>query len=421
MRRLLSLASVLLVFGCSGDGRPSLRVTRLDVPAGEGSGEPFVSSLEDAVLLSWLERAPGGGHDLWVSRLGPDGWEGRQRVAHSERFFVNWADFPSVSRGGDGALWAHWLERREGPGLAYDVRVARSEDAARTWSPAWTPHEDGTPTEHGFVTVFPRDAGVGLVWLDGRGYAPGPDGSEPPREMSLRFREAAAATPGTGAAPRVIGAAGPETLLDGRTCDCCQTDVALTPEGPLVVYRNRTEEEIRDIYISRWTEGAWSEGVPVHDDGWVMAGCPVNGPAVDAREGRVGVAWFTGAGDTPAVYVAFSTDAGETFGDPVRLDRGNPAGRVDLRLREDGRAVVSWLERTQGGAELRVAVADEGGRPGRDAVVASASAARASGFPRMALAPWDPSAVILAWTDVLEGDVTRVHAARIEFEMEMDR
>jgi hypothetical protein len=291
--------------------------------------------------------------------------------------------------------------------------VARSTDDGATWSSAWTPHGDGTATEHGFVTVFPTDTGVGIVWLDGRAYAPGTDGSLPAREMSLRFREAGGSTDRTDRQPMD---AGPETLLDGRTCDCCQTDVALTSSGPVAVYRNRTEDEVRDIYVTRRTSSGWTEGTAVHDDGWVMSGCPVNGPAVDARGASVAVAWFTGAHDRPAVYVAFSRDAGATFGDPVRLDGGDPAGRVDLRLREHGGAVVSWIERTGTGAELRLATADASGRVGAHAVVASASATRASGFPRMALAPWDPSVVILAWTDVGDADATRVRMARIEME-----
>lgn len=385
----------------------------MQAPTGVGSGEPFVSSGEDEVVLSWLEPSASGGHDLWMAALSPDGWGPRRLVAHGERFFVNWADFPSVSTGGDGALWAHWLERGDAPGAAYDIRVARSEDGGGSWTPPWTPHEDGTVTEHGFVTVFPTEGGVGMVWLDGRGYAPGPGGSEPAKEMSLRYREAALAQ-------GRVSASGPETLVDGRTCDCCQTDVALTDEGPVAVYRNRTDDEVRDIHVTRRTAAGWTEGVPVHDDGWVMPGCPVNGPAADARGRRVAVAWFTGAGDLPAVYVAFSDDAGVSFGAPVRLDGGNPAGRLDLRLREDGRAVVSWIERTDDGAQLRLAVADDGGSRGAGAVVSASSAARASGFPRMTVAPWDPSLLILAWTDVPDEGATRVRVARIQMDEEMD-
>ncbi|HKJ01265.1 MAG TPA: sialidase family protein [Longimicrobiales bacterium] len=397
---LLSVLLLALASGCA----PGTTVEALASPAGEGSGEPYLSSAGDGVVMSWLQRGDAGGHDLWTARLTATGWTSPRRVAHRDDFFVNWADFPSVVWGGDGALWAHWLERRPAPGLAYDIRVVRSLDDGLTWSPPWTPHEDGTATEHGFVTLFPTGDGVGMTWLDGRKYAHGVDGAPPTREMTLRSRRA----PGE-------GEPGPELLVDDRTCDCCQTDVAVTSEGPVVVYRNRTEEEVRDIFVARWTGDAWSEGTPVHDDGWVIGGCPVNGPAVDARGMDVAVAWFTGADDVPKVMVAFSRDGGATFGPPVRVDGGDPAGRVDLRLLAEGAAAVAWLERVGGDrAELRVTRVGADGSTGRAAVVAESSAARASGFPRMAALPWAPGQVMLAWTDVSEIDRSRIAVARVE-------
>ena len=407
MRRLLSATLFLSLCACAGEqpaARPDPVIRELATPAREGSGEPYLSSGEDAVIMSWLEAAPEEGHELRVARLGPDGWSEPVVAARGGDLFVNWADFPSVVTDAAGRLWAHWLQREPGEGLAYAVRVTTSEDGGATWSEAWTPHEDGTPTEHGFVSLFPWDRGIGLTWLDGRGYAPGPSGEEPTREMTVRFRFA-----GGPDGP------GPEGLLDGRACDCCQTDVALTDEGPVVVYRDRTAEEVRDIHIARWTSDGWTEGVPVHEDGWVISGCPVNGPAVDAAGRRVAVAWFTGALEQPRVNVAFSDDGGRTFAAPIRVDAGDPAGRVDVRTRADGGALVSWLERTGGDrAEVRLARVLPDGAIEWSAAVSASSAARASGFPRMTLAPWDPDEVLLAWTDVTDPERSRVRVARVE-------
>ena len=76
---------------------------------------------------------------------------------------------------------------------------------------------------------------MGLVWLDGRQFAAAEKDDSIAREMTLRFRQV-----------EVDGTPGIETLVDGRVCDCCQTDAAMTPKGPVVVYRDRTEEEIQD-------------------------------------------------------------------------------------------------------------------------------------------------------------------------------
>jgi hypothetical protein len=371
-------------------------------PASEASGEPHLALGEDGLILSWLEQVPGGeAHALRMSVLSQGAWSEPATVAEREDFFVNWADFPSVVPVAPGELAAHWLQRGGSGTYDYGVRIARSHDGGRSWSEPWTPHEDGTATEHGFVSVFPVEEGWGLVWLDGRNYAEGSHGGEPSNEMTLRFRSAGGE-----------GGPGAETLLDGRICDCCQTDAALTSRGPLVVYRDRSPDEIRDIAVTRLVDGAWTEGVPVHRDGWEIGGCPVNGPAVAARGERVVVAWFTGAGDLPRVHAAFSGDAGASFSEPVRIDGGNPSGRVDVELLPDGSALVAWVERTgEGGAEVRVRSAREGEPAGTPTTVARASEARASGFPQMVT--MDDGSLVFAWTDVTETG-SRIRVARAE-------
>lgn len=403
LKRLTLAGMAAVAVGCAPEGpaSPSVAGEMLESPAGEGSGEPFLSSDGDAVFMSWLEPATGGGHELRFSRLAGTHWESATTIARSEHFFVNWADFPSVTPGADGTLWAHWLERGKAGGYDYGVRVVRSSDGGDTWSEPWTPHDDTSPTEHGFVSTLPVDGGMGFVWLDGREHAEGADGSPATGEMTLRYRSMS-----------VEGTPGPEMLVDGRVCDCCQTDVAVSAAGPVVVYRDRSEEEIRDIYVSRFENGAWTEGSPVHSDGWHITGCPVNGPAVAARGERVAVAWFTAANDVPLVKVAFSEDGGRTFGAPVGVDGGAPAGRVDLLMLEGGTVLVSWIERTGGdAAEIRLRSVEPDGRASESATLTGSSGERSSGFPRMIEAP--DGALILAWTDVTDRE-PRVRVQRLE-------
>jgi hypothetical protein len=400
------LAALFALASCAPSDAPPApplsALTEVSAPAADGSAEPFLSSTDDGVVLSWLEPTSERSYALKVSSYRDNQWSHAVTVAERDDFFVNWADFPTVSQVAPGVLAAHWLQRSGGPGTYdYGVRVVHSSDAGRTWSEPWTPHDDGTPTEHGFVSFLPlADRAWGLVWLDGREFHAA-EGAQPAEEMTLRFRSVG---------PE--GVPGPEVLVDGRICDCCQTDAALTSRGPVVVYRDRSEQEIRDIYMTRWVNGAWTEGAPVHADDWKIDACPVNGPAVAARGDQVAVAWFTGAGDVPRVNVAFSGDAGAAFGSPVQVDDGNPAGRVDALMLEDGSALVSWLERTSSGqAEVRARRVWPEGRTGPAATVTVSSDARASGFPRMA-ALGDGS-LLIAWTDAGESG-TRVRVARAE-------
>ena len=363
---------------------PIAAIDTLQAPAGTGSSEPNLSLAGDGrLLLTWMERAADSSYALRVASLG-DGdtaWSEPTTITSGRDFFVNWADFPSAIALPDGRLAAHWLERSASGTYEYDVRIAQSSDGGGTWSEGVIPHRDGTKSEHGFATMY--DAGRGLlgaVWLDGRKFA----GEAPTREMTLAHTTLAA-----------DGALGEERLIDERICDCCQTSGAITARGPVVVYRDRSPEEIRDISIVRLVDGAWTAPRPVHDDGWHVAHCPVNGPAVSASGDDVVVAWFTAARDTARVNVAFSSDAGATFGPPVRIDGGSPLGRVDVELIDDRRAVVTWLERGEDGAEVRLRAVSPEGQAGEPLVVGRSSGSRAAGFPRLAR---QGDRLVFAWT-----------------------
>ena len=337
--------------------------------------------------MSWLQPLSGDAHELRYATWQDATWSASSTVASGSDWFINWADFPSVVAGADGLRIAHWLQQRPEHVYSYDVRIAVSRDAGRTWSPAMTPHDDGTPTEHGFASLLPHGSGFLAAWLDGRHTAGGHDHAAG-GAMTLRSAE-------IDSGGRL---AGPGSELDARVCDCCQTDAAMSGEGPVVVYRDRSPTEIRDVAVVRLTPSGWSEPRPVHADGWHMPACPVNGPAIDARGSEVVVAWFT-APDRPRVRLAFSSDAGRSFAAPIEVADGRVAGRVDVVLLEDGRAVVSWLDESVVGAEIRVQPFTRAGVAGPPVTVARSSAARSSGFPQMVLAR---NRLLFAWTDAGE-------------------
>lgn len=416
MTRLLTalgaaaIVVVVAVAARSGTGRPNgtpqssaiaglPTMEDLAAPAGPGSGEPNLDVGPDGrVWMSWLEPADSG-HVLKVASHDGRRWSAPQTVRAGKDFFVNWADFPSVLSLGGNNLAAHWLQRSGAGTYAYGVRVAISRDGGRTWGPALRPHTDSSNTEHGFVSLWRSRSGVEAVWLDGRKYAK--EGHDPSNEMSL-------ATVSVGLEGRISSS---ERILDGRVCDCCQTSVATTGRGPVIVYRDRSPGEIRDIFIARreQSSGRWAEPHAVHNDGWKINACPVNGPSVAARENDVAVAWFTAANDAPTVKLAFSRDAGATFGTPVRIDEGQPAGRVDVEMLADRSALVTWIERTGGDtAAVRARRIHPDGKAGPPVTIAQSSAARASGFPRLVVRGND---AIVAWT--LPGRPTQVRVARL--------
>ena len=337
--------------------------TEIEVPAGNGAMAHNLASSGRGILLSWLESRGAGGHALRVARLDRQRFVPLGTVAEGARFFANWADFPAVVESGDGTLLAHWLAKTGPDTYAYSVELARSVDGGVTWKPLGPLHADGVAAEHGFVAFAAEDRAVRAVWLDGRSM---PGGGP----MALRTARVEG--------EQVTG----EQLLDERVCDCCQTGVAMATGGPVVVYRDRSPEEIRDMAVVRRSGSGWSSPAPVHRDGWRIPGSPVNGPVIAAAGRRVAVAWFTGAEKQPRVQVAFSEDGGVRFGAPILVDGERPLGRVGMALDADGSALVSWLASEGGDAAILARRATPAG-VGPPLRLAQTAQARASGFPRI--------------------------------------
>jgi hypothetical protein len=360
-------------------------------PAPAGSAEPgLASDGHGQVWLSWIEAGTEGTHLFRAAALNGAAWSTPVTIAGGPQLLANWADTPSMFVTSTGTLAAHWLERGAGR-EAYGIRLRTSADLGRTWTSPLIPHGDDTPTQHGFVSFFEApDAGLGLVWLDGRETTARGGG-----DMTLR----ATTLTRTGA--------GNEMLVDDRVCDCCQTSAARTVDGVIVAYRDRTADEVRDISVRRFSGKAWSDAETVHPDHWQINGCPVNGPAIAARGRSVAVAWFTAAGGTPRIQVAFSTDGGTSFGDPVQLTSGTTLGRLAMVMPNEGRVLVASIDRADGLGRLVVREARGSGEVSDAVVIAPTSPERTSGFPRMALSGRQ---VVLAWTDVTGAD-SRVRAA----------
>jgi hypothetical protein len=386
-----------------------VRVEPVASPAPAGSRWPNLAADADGRLyLTWVEPAPVAVNDtLWRVRFatlaaGASDWSAPRTVAEGRDLVVNWADFPAVVPLGGGRIAAQWPVRDARARFAYAPRVAQSTDAGASWTAAVAPQRSDAPAEYDFAVLFPAGAGgdsLGVAWLDGRASAAAHGKGVGGERFSLYFTTQAAS-----------GALGPETVADTLTCSCCRNAVARTARGIVLTYRNRTADEVRDIHLRRYEDGQWSAPTPVHRDGWRIEGCPTEGAAVAARGDTISVAWFTGARDTARVQVAFSPDGGRTFGAPVRVDDGGGTGRVGVAATPGG-ALVSWLERTDDGAELRLRrVGADGGR-GAHTVVATSAGGRAAGVPQLTDAG---GTAYLAWTQPAAGGApATVRLARV--------
>ncbi len=345
-------------------------------------------------MLSWISQNPSG-HVLSYATLDTDGWSKPATVAQGNDWFVNWADFPSVVQLSEEVLAAHWLRKKIGGPYAYDVNVSIKTNNS-TWSAPFTPHQDATATEHGFVSLFAVHDQVGAVWLDGRNTQPQTEGHAH-QGMTLRGG--------------VLSAEGPisEVEIDPMTCDCCQTDVALVDSNPVVVYRDRDPEEIRDINIVRFEDNAWTAPERLYEDGWKIRGCPVNGPAIDARQSTVAVAWFSAPDASGRVMLSLSHDGGKVFHKTVEVAPSR-FGRVDVAVLPNNRIAVLWMGATQKeAAAIKLQIFTPELNTLREKTLYPLQASRASGFPQMIATD---SHLVFAWTDI--GDPTTIKTGIIK-------
>jgi len=362
---------------------PVPTVSEIKSPAPPGSGQPNLTVAADGrVFLSWIEPDKPQGYVLRFSVRGAQGWSAPKTIARGGNWFVSDADVPSLAVLSDGTLAADWFVASVGPrSEAYDVNLVLSKDGGTTWSKPLMPHRDGKKRQHGFVSMVPTpDAKLAAIWLDGRNMP-----SEEEGDMALMYTTIAA-----------NGTLGPETQIDNRACECCKTSMTATADGLVAVYRDRSDKEIRDISIVRYANGRWSQPQALTNDGWEIDGCPINGPAVSANGRNVAVAWFTAPDDKSQVYVLMSADSGKTFGKKIRIDDGNPIGRVDVVSRSSGAAVVSWVERTSQGAQVRVREVAANGTAAAPLNVSGTAGLGSGVFPRMVRSGDD---IVVAWTD----------------------
>lgn len=384
MRQICFLLLCILI-ACTNTEKP-LKIVPSASPSGVNAAEPYLfTGPSGDVFLSWVESADTV-HVLKYSRWEEEGgkWTDPVTIASGNNWFVNWADYPMMVSDGRGNMLAAFLQKSSEAEFSYDVKITSSADGQQ-WSEPVTLHDDGKPAEHGFVSLIPFAGQVWVSWLDGRNTV----SDETARHDShghqgvMTLRAA------------MLNDAGEKIQdweLDNRVCDCCQTTTASTINGPVVIYRDRSENEVRDISIVRWVNNAWTEPTAVYPDNWKINGCPVNGPRCKAIENTLAIAWFTMANDKPTVKVAFSSDGGKTFGQPVEVNEKQTMGRVDLVLLDKNTALVSWME----GQEIKVRRIFKNGTKGRPTTIALSSEARASGFPQLTKCR---NGVMIAWTD----------------------
>lgn len=389
MHRLISLLFFVFLLSCTSKPKElsatfSIEELHTFGELGVKFGEPYLfTSPQGEVYLSWIEQRDGI-NNFKYSQLIEGHWSAPVMIASGSDWFVNWADYPQLAAFEDGSLVAFFLQKSGKGTFSYDIKITFSKNGV-DWSAPRTLHDDATQTEHGFGSMIPWEDKMLITWLDGRSTQGGSHdhGSHDDHSGQMNLR---------GAVLTSNGEKLEDWLLDDRVCDCCQTAATLFESSPMVFFRDRSEEEIRDMGMVRFVDNSWQETMPVYNDFWQVQGCPVNGPRAASYGNTSAVTWYTGANGKAEVKVSFIQSGASTFEQPIKIDLGNTIGRVDMALLDEQRAVVSWME----DSNIYVREINKNGRLENPILVASSSAKRSSGFPQLTTLGEE---VVLAWSD----------------------
>ena len=242
MKKFIIIFTLLTIISCT-----TKEVFIEDIPFlyGDNNAQPNLVSSNSSLSLSWVSFNEQKKASLNLSRFTDGKWTKPQTIATGSDWFVNWADFPTHAINGNLILTSYLKKSASGT-YNYDVVLSLQKLSGEKIKEDFILHSDGVKSEHGFVSMIPNNnKGFFITWLDGRNTVEKKlDGHHKP--MTIRFAEIT----NTG---EVIN----ESELDEAACDCCQTSIAMTNNGPIVVYRDRDENEVRDIYTIRNINGVW--------------------------------------------------------------------------------------------------------------------------------------------------------------------
>ncbi len=369
---LIALFFAGLFFSCGKNSVPVSPDTSL------GSAYPNICQTGNGFIMIWYE----GDEHIVMSEFTATGWTQKDTILSSERFFKNWADLPQIFHAGGDTLAVSWLEMSGEGSYDYDIKVSMSTDRGKMWSDAIVPHHDGIKGEHGFVSFFDFLGSTGLIWLDSRAMTSGghDHGGGAMRLYSSTINPS--------------GGLGIEIMLDDMVCECCPTAAVNTSVGPLVAFRDRDDDETRNIQLA-FINGAQLPR-PINEDGWVVPGCPVNGPAMVANDDKVAIAWYTAPENKPQVNIAFSKDGGSIFGSPIRLDGGTAIGRTDVLWLDEEYVLVSWLEEGDESGKLVLKTVNSTTGTVNSFKSYTINSSRGSGYPKLAMAD---GFIFVAWTE----------------------
>ncbi|HKS27995.1 MAG TPA: sialidase family protein [Pyrinomonadaceae bacterium] len=376
----LVLALLIITAGCARKGaeqavagKPAvadfsspLRLSTINTDA----AEPVAAAASDGnVYVAWVEHAAKRQADVLLTKLDASGKQvfPPVRVNTQAGQATAWrGDPPTIAVAKDGTIYVGWTARAAAEGHATNLFLSTSRDGGKTFEPPVKVNDDAKEVVHGMHSLAIDERGrVFLAWLDERSINMYDENGKLDEHKMEANREVYAASSEDGG--RTFSQ---NRLVAREACPCCKTAVTAGADGRVyVAWRQVLPGNYRHIAVASSTDGGQTFSSPViaSDDRWMIAGCPVSGPALSlASDGALRVLWYSeGEAGKPGLYWSESRDGGKSFTSRKPLAEGTAFGNPQLLAGAGpGNSLTAIWESNQAGAsKIIVARLDNTGVP----------------------------------------------------------
>jgi len=355
--------------------RDSAMVAKLAEPArisleNADAAEPAVAAgPQGTAFVAWVEHRPKKEADVMVAQLDREGKPLGEpvRVNPNAGEATAWrGDPPTLAVATDGTVYVGWAARAAAQGHASILYLSASKDGGRTFAPPTKINDDEKAGEHGMHSLaVGQDGRIHLAWLDERNLkAPAERHTAGGKKMEQMEQNREVFTAFSTDGGRSFSK---NQRIAAEACPCCKTAVAVGADGRVYIgWRQVLPGEYRHIGIASSADGGatYSAPVIVSDDKWLIAGCPVSGPALFvANDGTLRIMWYTeGERGTTGLYWAESRDQGKTFSERKLFAGGQAFGNPLLLSDGAGKLIAVWGNSDGGTQRLMAAPVMTGGK-----------------------------------------------------------
>jgi len=343
--------------------------TRVSAENSDAAEPAIAAGPNGATYVAWVDHRANREADVMLAQVDSSGKIlAPVRVNPVAGKATAWrGDPPTLAVSRDGTVYIGWTARvdPESP-HATDIYLSSSNDGGRTFASVKV-NDDSRPAVHGMHSLaLTEDGRIYLAWLDERNVSQ-PHPSAKAEGHHMESNRDVFMTSSTDGGRTFL----PNQKVAVDACPCCKTAIATAPDHRVYLsWRQVLPGNFRHIAVaSSSDEGkTFSQPQIVSDDRWVLAGCPVSGPAISANsDGSIRLIWYSeGSAGASGLYWSESRDGGKTFSPRNTFAQGQMMGSPVLVSNR-----VVWATNKSGVTQVATATLDREGKVTPDSGEAS--------------------------------------------------